>query len=127
MLWAQTNAIYFSVVLHSFRDAHDLHSHPSLPQTLNAPSLPIYLFLSFVFSILPVGFHGTSPKKTFRGRLYFGSFSQYRRISSLVRDLPKVSPRRSQVKMVVIPHEAINTDDGSITMMGGFRVIFETA
>jgi hypothetical protein len=40
--------------------------------------------------------------------------------------LPNVSSRRSQVKMVVIPHEAINMDDGSITMMGGFRVIFET-
>ncbi len=78
IIWATARTLYtLSLLGHNFRDAHDLHSHPSLPQTLNAPSLPIYLFLSFVFSILPVGFRGTSPKKIFRGRLYFGSFSQY--------------------------------------------------
>ena len=65
--------------------------------------MPEYCFLSFGFSILPVGFRGTSPKNIFLGLLYFGSGSQNSRTSSSVNVLPgfisittaTISPRRS--------------------------------
>ncbi len=63
----------------------------------------------------------------YRARLYLGTFSQYRRISFSVSDLSEVSSRRFQEKMVVIPHQVLNMDDGSITMMRGLKAIFETA
>lgn len=47
-----------------------------IPHQFNRYTL-IYFFLSFGFSIFPVGFLGISPKKTFLGLLYFGRPSQY--------------------------------------------------
>jgi len=47
-----------------------------IPQALKAVSMPMYLLRSLGFSIFPVGFLGTSPKKTFLGLLNLGRDSQ---------------------------------------------------
>jgi len=53
----------------SFEFVSDFDIRISDFKSLKVSSRPQYFFLSFGFSIFPVGLLGTWPKKTFRGRL----------------------------------------------------------